>query len=71
VRDPQREVFPLGANSSLGNVHSPNPPWPEYVMHLVATCVNVIGTDEEGWHWAELEEAMRVEEAFRGQTEVC
>ena len=55
----------------IGNVILPEDPWPDYVMDLVADCVNVIGTLDEQWHWRELEEAMLIEYHFRSGRMPC
>lgn len=55
----------------IGNVLIPSPGWPDYVMDLVAQCVNVEGTVDEAWHWAELEEAMAIESEFRAVPLPC
>jgi len=66
------ETFePTLLRSSIGNVITPNPPWPEYVMDLIADCVNVVDTDDEGWHWAELQQTMLVEMEMRGTVPMC
>lgn len=65
----QTSELPL--RGSIGNVIIPTPEWPEYVMDLIADCVNVMGTVDEDWHWGELEETMRVEAGFRSVTWMC
>ncbi|MFA6159163.1 MAG: hypothetical protein WC763_06095 [Candidatus Paceibacterota bacterium] len=61
----------LPLRGQIGNVIIPVDPWPDYIMDLVADCVNVIGTIDEAWHWAELEEAMVVETNFRKAIDPC
>lgn len=61
----------LPLQGQIGNVILPEEPWPDYVMDLVADCVNVMGTVDEGWHWRELEEAMLIESRFRTRGLPC